>query len=1330
MPSNNEAKEAIKTNLAHFQNGSLAENAINLLDALGYRSDRRERIEPNDAEGFLRSFGLTDFKHRAKAHIGEWQTIDLLFQLTDEEISFTSQTPLFFDSSRQLDDQRIESYLFFAVRLKRDFYSRSVLAEITREINRLFLMPAMIIFQHGASLTLSVINRRLHKRDPNADVLEKVTLIKDIRHSSPLRAHLDILHGLSLEALYDEFHFHNFVGLHRAWERQLDNSELNRKFYQEIANWFFWASNGGNIIFPRDVKNRADESIFLIRLLTRLIFCWFLQEKGLIPPDVFRERHAREMLADFSPKAGTYYRAFLQNLFFATLNQEQDKRGFRRKSSNGRDGNRGVGNLYRYADLLRLPDKFAETLRAIPFVNGGLFDCLDTVLDKGQKNTRLDDFSEEKANDLLLPNELFFSDERAVDLSDSYGGDAKKKREKVRGLIDILSRYKFTVEENTPLEEEIALDPELLGRVFENLLASYNPDTQTTARKATGSFYTPREIVGYMVDEALIAYFSQTLETAAKAKNQDLLPNVELRLRGLFSTDAVVYENVFDADETRLLVTAIDRVKILDPACGSGAFLMGALHRLVDLLKKLDSSNEHWETLQRVRVHIETEKTFQSGDKDERKERLDDINEVFERNTDNDYGRKLYLIENCIYGVDIQPIACQIAKLRFFISLIVDQTANANEPNAAVRPLPNLEAKIVAADALMRLDDQHALLPEAVRTLRQKLEAERNKYFFARSPETKRRCKERDENLRFEIADILRQSGWDTMTADKMAGWNPYDQNAHAEFFDSEWMFGLPIGKVRASENPAATLLGSFAFVNELPGQMKLLDHAPTEIESGFDVVIGNPPYVRQEQIKHLKPALQQQYDCYTGMSDLYVYFYERSVKLLKAGGVLSFVTSNKWLRSGYGEKLRDWLAKNSRVLQLIDFGDAPVFTAIAYPCIVIARKNQNAAENSKNTVRVFTHNPDKPVEQFAEHFRADGFELPQAELKKDGWRLESGATLRLLEKLRAMGTPLGKYVDDKFYRGILTGLNDAFVVKPDDDDYDFLKNDESSVELLKQFLLGRNVKRWQVNYAGEYLIKIESSANKKHAWTGKSPEEAEKIFAETYPAVYERFKKYRPQLLKREDKGVYFWELRSCTYWNEFQQPKIIYPNICSKNEFAWDENLFITNQKAYIISHASKFLLGYLNSNVVMWLFDRLLAKLMNGYYEPNANLMKDFPIPHATPEQHAAITNLVEYILTAKSFATDMAGNSLLVGYFEQIINALVYELFFADELHAAGLQPFKLIAEANLPTLNESAENNFALISETFERLYDQQHPLRGALFDLGSLEIVSIIEGRE
>lgn len=321
----------------------------------------------------------------------------------------------------------------------------------------------------------------------------------------------------------------------------------------------------------------------------------------------------------------------------------------------------------------------------MPFLNGGLFECLDRKGPDG-KSIRIDCFSENIKHQkrLTVPDYLFFGEEQTVDLSEIYG-DKRKNKETVRPLIGILNSYKFTIAENTPIEEEVALDPELLGKVFENLLVSYNPETKTTARKQTGSFYTPREIVNYMVDESLIAYLLNHLPNVKDA---------EKKLRQIFEYNEQTHE--FDHTLVSILINAIDECKILDPACGSGAFPMGVLPRLVFLLHKLDPHNKQWKQKQ-------LDKAMNIDDADARENLLEDIEDSFENN-EMDYGRKLFLIENCIYGVDIQPIAGQIAKLRFFISLIVDQRTDPKRKNLGIRPLPNLETKFVAANTLIGID--------------------------------------------------------------------------------------------------------------------------------------------------------------------------------------------------------------------------------------------------------------------------------------------------------------------------------------------------------------------------------------------------------------------------------------------------------------------------------------------------------------------------------------------------------------------------------------------------------------------------------------------------
>ncbi|HPG74411.1 MAG TPA: N-6 DNA methylase, partial [Bacteroidales bacterium] len=373
----------------------------------------------------------------------------------------------------------------------------------------------------------------------------------------------------------------------------------------------------------------------------------------------------------------------------------------------------------------------------------------------------------------FVPDKLFFAPVFVHALNSDYG--TKGKSYKVEGLLNILNSYKFTITENTPLDEEIALDPELLGKVFENLLASYNPETKTTARKQTGSFYTPREIVHYMVDESLIAYLKQ--------KIGDTSENEE-KLRQLFAYTNAKHQ--FTESESDILVNALSDAKILDPACGSGAFPMGVLQRMVDLLTKLDADNERWKKLQRDKAIAETAEIYKSNDNtEERRFRLNEIDKAFDLNMNfPGYARKLFLIENCIYGVDIQQIAIQISKLRFFISLIVDQKVDNSKPNRNILSMPNLETKFVAANTLIGLDkpQQMTLMADEVKQLEKELIGIRHKIFFTRKYHDKKELKKKDKAKREELQAALERSGYTKNTATQMAGWNPFDPTVSANF--------------------------------------------------------------------------------------------------------------------------------------------------------------------------------------------------------------------------------------------------------------------------------------------------------------------------------------------------------------------------------------------------------------------------------------------------------------------------------------------------------------------------------------------------------------------
>lgn len=734
------------------------------------------------------------YNSKSEAH----QLIDQVYLLgmTDDQ-SFTGER-----NSENLDTIQnltadYEGLLVIAVELKHrekgQLPTRSQLAEISRAFNREFMYtPVTILYRYGEYIALANSERSAYKaKYKEGEKVGKVSLLRDICFDEPHTGHLQILQGLVVPSKIT-----TFKDLYKHWADVFSVNVLNKKFYQELSNWYFWAIK--NVTFPgeptlndavvqgKDHKDLLQEqkATNVIRMLTRLLFVWFMKEKKLIPEELFDlETVKSDILNKITPyqevgmftehnKESVYYKAILQNLFFATLNcpikadsVDKRERGFR---GDGYGTNRGIDYLMRYKKYFKKSEAFLTKVNeVVPFLNGGLFECLDDKFN----NVYIDGFSDQmvKGEQLIVPDYLFFGLEEETDLSEIIGvSDKQNKNAAVKGLINILKSYKFTITENTPIEEEVALDPELLGKVFENLLASYNPETKTTARKQTGSFYTPREIVNYMVDESLIAYLKNKIQSAdtvltelGKAQsnlfgnegkigqtslieqhsgselkdNQKLLDNL---LHNLVSYNP---ENPFVEypQTSKIILEHLDTCTILDPACGSGAYPMGVLQKMVHILHKLDPDNRVWKEVQIDKAKKQSDDAFDIADKKARENRLIEINEAFDQDINNpDYARKLFLIENCIYGVDIQPIATQISKLRFFISLVVEQNVDYNKDNFGIRPLPNLETKFVTANTLIGIEKENTLFStDEIRQLEQKLKQTRNKLFGARSKETK-----------------------------------------------------------------------------------------------------------------------------------------------------------------------------------------------------------------------------------------------------------------------------------------------------------------------------------------------------------------------------------------------------------------------------------------------------------------------------------------------------------------------------------------------------------------------------------------------------------------
>ena len=995
---------------------------------------------------------------------------------------------------------------------------------------------------------------------------------------------------------------------------------LTKEFYQELSDWYAWAIK--IIRFPNDLNDKTDDDKFnnesAIRLITRLIFVWFLKQRHLVPDEFFDEQYiAANLIEGFNPHAmadlfgksseSKYYKAILQNLFFAMLNSpitpeggtELSERHFR----NGRsdyDNNK----LMRYESYFKNPQLFVDLAnRTVPFLNGGLFDCLD----EKDKGLYYDGFSDREAvkKALIVPDYLFFGEEvgKNIDLSEWYG-DKKKKKVSARGIIDILKRYNFTVEENTPFDQEVSLDPELLGKVFENLLASYNPETQTSARKQTGSFYTPREIVQYMVDESLVAHLKRTVGDELEEQYRQLMRYTD---EEVLLTDA----------QRKQIMQSLYHCKVLDPACGSGAFPMGMLQQMVHILNRIDPDNEMWKEMMRQAALCK-----QDLEQDEIQEVEDDLNRNFNDGFNRpDYARKLYLIENCIYGVDIQPIAIQISKLRFFISLVVDQKANDNPAeNFGIRPLPNLEAKFVAANTLIGLDKKDSSLFDTPEILAKKeeLKIAKHKIFGAKTVRTKRKYKDAVNRIRQEIAELLRSMGAiGESEAAVLASWDMFDQNASSPFFDPEWMF---------------------------------------DVKEGFDIVIGNPPYISATAQIADKQLAKQRNDIIASQRfkslyqkwDLYIPFIEFGMDhMCKHEGLCTMIVPYPLTNQLYAKVLRKIIVTSFDMFEIVDLNGTKIFeNATVSNCIPFIKKNHGC-----KTIISHIDKQKSIHHSFVKEYK----DLIQDE-NNYVWNLTQ-------EERIGSRHPQFNVLGDYCYISYGLRLNsDEKTAKGEFVKADLLSKTEDSIHCRK-LIEGKDIERYHV----KRFLFVEWN-------TSRCPT---KLVRPTFREFYDHpkiFCNYLGELACTLDFDNYYIHthlLTGCVLWKDLKgvENKSILSSIKKFSRYSRAE---MESLSQTVDLH---FLLGIMNSTYATV----LLRDLRGGDYHIYPEHIRNIPIAPATHEQQRPIINLVATILAAKR--TDPNADTSLE---ERQIDLLVYHLYGLtyDEV---------LIVDPQTPITREEYEN---------------------------------------
>jgi hypothetical protein len=605
------------------------------------------------------------------------------------------------------------------------------------------------------------------------------------------------------------------------------------------------------------------------------------------------------------------------------------------------------------------------------------------------------------------------------------------------------------------------------------------------------SLYYPKcpyrfEVIGVeLLGSIYEKYLGKTIKVSPKRVKIEEKPEVR-KAGGVYYTPQYIVEYIVKNTVGKIIEgktpKQIEKIRIVDPACGSGSFLLAAYQTLLNF--HLDYYEKH---------------PKESG----QGLLFPDVITDLDGSKRLSIEKKAQILRNNIFGLDIDPQAVEIAMMSLYLKCLEGEKDLPRKKEL----LPSLAKNIRCGNSLISYDiyEQRALFED-----------------------------EEKERI------------------------NPFDWH---------------------SKN------AGFGDIME---------------QDGFDVVIGNPPYVRQELLGDMKPYFEQHYKVYNGVADLYVYFVEKSLSILKSKGLYGIIVSNKWMRANYGEAFRNWL-KKQKILRIIDFGDLPVFQdATTYPCILLISK-QNADDQFQAT-----QVSSLDFSSLDDYVNKNQYAVNQKSISSKGWSLTDERTERLLQKIMSKGIPLEKYVGGKIYRGVLTGLNKAFVID-EVTKKRLIKVDLKSAEIIKPFLLGREIKRYETPQNKYFLIFT------RHG-----------IDIDNYPAIKEHLFQFKEELMPRpkdwkkghwpgRKPGAYKWyEIQdTIDYFIEFEKPKIIYPNICKKPEFTFDENSLYTNQKCFIISVSDKYLLGILNSSLIHFLFRNLLPKLRGGFYEPSYVFFKDFPI-----------------------------------------------------------------------------------------------------------------------
>ena len=816
-----------------------------------------------------------------------------------------------------------------------------------------------------------------------------------------------------------------------------------------------------------------------------------------------------------------------------------------------------------------------EQYANIPYLNSSLFESTPLERKTVRISSLKDDFQlsihpktklQDRFVDSKCPTLEYF-----LRFLDAYDFGAVGKQELIR-------------EERKPL-----INAAVLGLIFEKI-NGYKE----------GSFYTPGFVTMYMCRE--------TIRRAA-------LQKINYQLGWNCQNLSEVKDKIDRPQDRKAVSETINTLTICDPAVGSGHFLVSALNEIIAIKAELGVILNTKGNRVKCSISIDNDE-LQIKDED-------DLPFTYHLNSKGNiiqekqaiqealFREKQTIIESCLFGVDINPNSVKICRLRLWIELLKNAFYTGESNYRNLETLPNIDINIKQGNSLISRFPLDENLNDVFKKKKYNIDSYKNAVAAYRST--------RDIYAKQELQNFLNDIKEQFQTT--LASRDPLRKRMsklRGEILLLENPDLFTNGKSRPKPNGIDKKKKELAELEQQKQDIednKIYENAfewrfefPEVLDAngeyvGFDIVIGNPPYIRHEEIKALKPHLEKRYKTYQGTADIFVYFFELGINNLNQNGMFSLIVANKWMRAEYGRNLRKWL-KNKEIHEIIDFGDLPVFEeATTYPSIIIIQ-NKEAETNTRacNVGTLEFENLDKYVTK-------NGFNIKSKQLHDDNWILIDERVFNLLEKIKSGKKTLGEYVNDKIFRGVLTGLNEAFIIDEKTQNR-LIKLDEKSAEIIKPFLAGRDIKRYQEAKPDKYLILFPKGITKK--WFGDLPEnKAFKQLKLKYPAICNFLNQFKTKAKIRQDKGDYWWELRACDYYDEFEKQKVMLPDISLKCEATLDiDNKFYCLNTAYIIPNLSLSDLGVLNSKLVLFYYSNLTQTIRGGYYRFIRQYLKQIP------------------------------------------------------------------------------------------------------------------------